>query len=103
MAAAAPTCDDEQVPRTVLIVDDHPSFRGTAHAVLEAEGFAVVGEAADGAEALAKAAALRPDVVLLDLQPPAIDGFCSGHNEGDRPAAPRGARERPCAGPERAR
>lgn len=61
--------------RTFLIVDDHPTFRATARALLEAEGFAVVGEAADGAEALAKAAELRPDVVLLDVQLPDLDGF----------------------------
>jgi DNA-binding NarL/FixJ family response regulator len=61
--------------RTFLVVDDHPTFRATARALLEAEGFAVIGEAADGAEALAKAAELRPDVVLLDVQLPDLDGF----------------------------
>jgi DNA-binding NarL/FixJ family response regulator len=61
--------------RTVLIVDDHPSFRSTARALLEAEGFEVVGEAADGAEALAKARELHPEVVLLDVQLPDLDGF----------------------------
>src|SRR4051812_30725502 len=60
---------------TVLIVDDHPSFRATARLLLEADGFVVVGEAADGAEALAQASALRPDVVLLDVNLPDIDGF----------------------------
>jgi DNA-binding NarL/FixJ family response regulator len=61
--------------RTVLIVDDHPSFRATAHALLEAEGFTVVGEAADGTEALAKIKELKPEVVLLDVQLPDLDGF----------------------------
>jgi CheY-like chemotaxis protein len=60
---------------TVLVVDDHPSFRATARALLEAEGFTVLDEAADGAEALAKASALHPDVVLLDVQLPDLDGF----------------------------
>jgi DNA-binding NarL/FixJ family response regulator len=60
---------------TVLIVDDHPSFRATARALLEAEGFDVVGEAADGAQALVLAAQTRPQVVLLDVQLPDIDGF----------------------------
>src|SRR5207249_10859 len=60
---------------TVLIVDDHPSLRVTARALLEAEGFDVVGEAEDGAGALAAARRLRPDVVLLDVQLPDIDGF----------------------------
>jgi DNA-binding NarL/FixJ family response regulator len=60
---------------TVLIVDDHPSFRGTARALLESEGFDVVGEAADGASALEAAASLHPDVVLLDIYLPDVDGF----------------------------
>ena len=61
--------------RTVLIVDDHPAFRASARALLEAEGLAVVGEAADGAGAVAEASRLHPDVVLLDIQLPDIDGF----------------------------
>jgi DNA-binding NarL/FixJ family response regulator len=61
--------------RTVLVVDDHPSFRKTARALLESEGFEVVGEAADGASALEAAKSLRPDVVLLDIYLPDIDGF----------------------------
>jgi DNA-binding NarL/FixJ family response regulator len=61
--------------RTILIVDDHPSFRGMARAILESEGFDVVGEAADGTSAIEAARSLRPDVVLLDVQLPDIDGF----------------------------
>jgi DNA-binding NarL/FixJ family response regulator len=60
---------------TILIVDDHPSFRGMARALLESEGFDVVGEAADGAAAIEAARELHPDVVLLDVQLPDIDGF----------------------------
>lgn len=59
----------------VLIVDDHPSFRRCATALLTEEGFEVVGEAPDGMSALAIAAALTPEVVLLDVQLPDIDGF----------------------------
>jgi DNA-binding NarL/FixJ family response regulator len=59
----------------VLIVDDHPSFRASARVLLEAEGFEVVGEAADGATALSEARRLRPEVVLLDVQLPDFDGF----------------------------
>jgi DNA-binding NarL/FixJ family response regulator len=59
----------------VLIVDDHPSFRTSARAVLEAEGFAVVGEAEDGASGLVAAARLEPQLVLLDVHLPDIDGF----------------------------
>ena len=51
----------------MLVVDDHPSFRRFARKLLEAAGFAVVEEAADGASALAAVRALRPDVVLLDV------------------------------------
>jgi DNA-binding NarL/FixJ family response regulator len=61
--------------RTVLIVDDHPTFRATARTLLEAEGFVVVGEAEDGAGALEAIARLRPEVVLLDVQLPDVDGF----------------------------
>jgi two-component system response regulator EvgA len=63
------------VAPTVLIVDDHPSFRSTARFLLEAEGFEVVGEAEDGESALAAAGELRPDLVLLDVQLPDLDGF----------------------------
>ena len=61
--------------KTVLVVDDHPSFRATARALLEAEGFDVVGEAEDGESALAEVARLDPEIVLLDVQLPDIDGF----------------------------
>jgi len=60
---------------SVLIVDDHATFRRAARAVLEAEGFVVVGEAADGEEALRAVAELGPTLVLLDVQLPGIDGF----------------------------
>ena len=60
---------------TVLIVDDHPTFRSFARELLQSEGFDVVGEAADGASALAAAGALRPEVVLLDVQLPDLSGF----------------------------
>ena len=65
----------ERMPPTVLIVDDHPSFRVTARALLEAEGFEIVGEAEDGAGAIEAARRLRPEVVLLDVQLPDFDGF----------------------------
>ncbi len=61
--------------RTVLIVDDHAGFRAAARGLLEAAGFDVLGEAADGASALAAVAKLQPEIVLLDIQLPDLDGF----------------------------
>jgi DNA-binding NarL/FixJ family response regulator len=63
------------VSRTVLIVDDNEGFRRTARALLEADGFNVVGEATDGVSAIAEAERLRPQLVLLDIQLPDVDGF----------------------------
>ncbi len=59
----------------MLVVDDHAWFRIAVSALLGAEGYTVVGEAADGDEALAMTGALSPDVVLLDVQLPGVDGF----------------------------
>jgi DNA-binding NarL/FixJ family response regulator len=68
---------------TVLIVDDHPSFRATARLLLEVEGYDVVGEAQDGTEAIEAARRLEPDLVLLDVNLPDIDGFeVAGHLTG---------------------
>ncbi|HEU4461538.1 MAG TPA: response regulator [Solirubrobacterales bacterium] len=63
------------MPKSVLIVDDHPGFRASARRMLEASGYAVVGEAAAGAEAVAAAGELAPELVLLDVQLPDLDGF----------------------------
>jgi len=73
--AVRPAVCDHAGMTTVLIVDDHPSFRANARALLQAEGFEVVGEAEDAASALTAAAELRPDLVLLDVQLPDGDGF----------------------------
>jgi len=63
------------VAASVLIVDDHASFRALARTLLEAAGYEVVGEAPDGVSALAAVANLKPAVVLLDVQLPDVDGF----------------------------
>ena len=68
-------CHHGHVGSTVLIVDDHPSFRASARATLEADGYTVIGEAADGTSALELMRQLRPDVVLLDVQLPDMTGF----------------------------
>lgn len=59
----------------LLIVDDHARFRRSARRLLEIEGWDVVGEAGDGAEAMDAAGELRPDVVLLDVHLPDTTGF----------------------------
>ncbi|WP_405145100.1 response regulator transcription factor [Sphaerisporangium sp. NBC_01403] len=61
--------------RTAVIVDDHADFRAQAAELLEAAGYEVVGSCPNGESALHAIAALRPDVVLLDVQLPDIDGF----------------------------
>ncbi len=76
--------------RTILVVDDHAGFRATARRLLERDGWTVVGEAEDGASALVAVAALSPDVVLLDIGLPDIDGFVVAERlaagAGDTPA-----------------
>jgi DNA-binding NarL/FixJ family response regulator len=72
----------------VLIVDDHAPFRTLARLLLAADGFDVVGEAGDGAAAVAAARALRPDVVLLDVQLPGADGFAVAEALSAEPDAP---------------
>jgi DNA-binding NarL/FixJ family response regulator len=59
----------------VLVVDDHPLTRGALSALLEHNGFAVVGEAADGEDAIDRARVLQPDLVLLDLTMPSVSGL----------------------------
>lgn len=63
------------VSPTVLIVDDHAAFRALARAVLEADGYDVIGEAPDGCAGLHAARELKPDIVLLDVRLPDMDGF----------------------------
>jgi two-component system response regulator EvgA len=59
----------------ILIVDDHPSFRATAKTLLLSDGFDVVGEAEDWRSAIEAVKLLEPDLVLLDVQLPDMDGF----------------------------
>jgi DNA-binding NarL/FixJ family response regulator len=68
-------CQHVRMRPTVLIVDDHAGFRESASALLDAEGYDVVGEAADGEAAIAEIARLRPEIVLVDIQLPGLDGF----------------------------
>ena len=61
--------------RSVLIVDDYGPFRDVARRMLERDGFAIIGEAADAQAAIAAVRSLRPDIVLLDVNLPDEDGF----------------------------
>jgi DNA-binding NarL/FixJ family response regulator len=63
------------VPGRILIVDDHPLTREALGALLRSHGFELAGLAADGEEAIAAAAELQPDLVLLDLLMPGLDGL----------------------------
>lgn len=73
---------------TILIVDDHAAFRFEARQLLEADGFVVVGEAGSGRSAIAAAHELWPDVVLLDVGLPDVDGFTVARQLSERDAGP---------------
>jgi DNA-binding NarL/FixJ family response regulator len=75
IGGSQPAGDNVYMARSVLIVDDHPSFRSSARMLLESEGYDVVGEAEDGHSAIERARDLKPDFVLLDVHLPDIDGF----------------------------
>jgi DNA-binding NarL/FixJ family response regulator len=74
---------------TVLIVDDHAAFRESASALLETEGFTVVGHAADGEAAIGESERLRPEIVLLDIRLPGLDGFAVAERLTSLPHPPR--------------
>jgi two-component system nitrate/nitrite response regulator NarL len=78
----------DDVSRTVVIVDDHSAFRDVARELLADAGFDVAGEARDGAEALEEVAELHPDVVLLDIQLPDLDGFEVARRIAELPSPP---------------
>jgi DNA-binding NarL/FixJ family response regulator len=63
------------MPLSVLIVDDHAGFRRAARAILEDEGYVVIAESATGAEAFAAVERFAPDLVLLDIGLPDLDGI----------------------------
>jgi DNA-binding NarL/FixJ family response regulator len=60
---------------SVLIVDDHTGFRSSARTLLTTSGYDVIGEACDGESAVRAATDMRPELVLLDIQLPDIDGL----------------------------
>jgi len=75
MTSGFPFVSMMRVGATVLIVDDHVAFREWARALLEQGGYTVLGDVGDGASAIEAVRRLRPEVVLLDVQLPDIDGF----------------------------
>jgi CheY-like chemotaxis protein len=77
------------VRTSVLIVDDHDGFRESATALLESEGFDIVAAVAGGVDALAAVDSLRPEVVLLDVQLPDLDGFAVAERLAALPEPPR--------------
>jgi CheY-like chemotaxis protein len=74
---------------TVLVVDDHAGFRELATQLVTSYGCLVVGEAQDGSSAITEAERLRPDLVLLDVQLPDLDGFEVARRILERPEPPR--------------
>jgi DNA-binding NarL/FixJ family response regulator len=66
--------ENQDGPR-VLLVDDAAAIRNALRGLLEDAGIEVVGEAPDGTQGVAMAASLRPDVVLMDLRMPSVNGF----------------------------
>ena len=76
------------VPPTVLIVDDHEVFRASSRALLQAGGFDVIGEAAGGLEAIEAVSMLHPEVVVLDIQLPDLDGLDVAERLAEAPDPP---------------
>ena len=79
---------DQAVAKAVLLVDDNAGFRARARRVLEAEGFAVVAEAADGRSAIEAAGRHRPEVVLLDVRLPDMSGLEVAERLAEEPDPP---------------
>jgi DNA-binding NarL/FixJ family response regulator len=72
-----------RAPIRVMIVDDHPVVRNGLIGMFEGEaGFEVVGDVGDGAEAVRRAEALAPDVILMDLRMPEMDGVTEAFDRG---------------------
>jgi len=91
---------DAERPLTVVIADDQALVRGGFRLILKAAGIDVVAEAADGAQAVAAARAHRPDVVLMDIRMPLMDGIeATRQILADAPAGDQGASVQQDSGP----
>ena len=90
LPADAPRSAPGSPPLRVLVADDQELVRAGFRLILEASGFVVVGEAADGAQALTLAEAERPDVVLMDIRMPVLDGLAATRQlTASGPGAPK--------------
>jgi two-component system response regulator EvgA len=76
------------MPGRVLLVDDNGAFRAAARALLARGGFVIVAEAEGGADALVAAAKHRPDLAIVDVQLPDLDGFTVAERLGGLEPAP---------------
>jgi DNA-binding NarL/FixJ family response regulator len=87
------------VQRRIVIVDDHAGFRACARRLLESEGYRVIGEAPDGQSGLSQARELGPELMLVDVCLPDIDGFelCARLGELDPAPAVLLTSSRDCA------
>jgi DNA-binding NarL/FixJ family response regulator len=81
--------DGLETPQRIVLADDCPAILASVKAMLVREHFDVVGEAADGGEAVRMAMALHPDVVVLDLVMPHLNGFEAAREIGRSEASPR--------------
>jgi len=63
------------MPRRILLADDHEGIRRRVRSVLETAGFEVCGEASNGLDAVAKSKDLTPDLIILNLSMPVMDGL----------------------------
>ncbi|HEV7205693.1 MAG TPA: response regulator [Jatrophihabitans sp.] len=86
--AAAPADPSETQPLRVLIAEDEALIRLDLREMLEEEGFTVVGEAADGEQAVALATELTPDLVICDVKMPKMDGIAAAAQITDARIAP---------------
>jgi CheY-like chemotaxis protein len=67
--------DNPPMSKSILIIDDNAGFRASARRALEEEGYLVLAEAADGGAGIETALEMRPDIAIVDIQLPDIDGF----------------------------
>jgi DNA-binding NarL/FixJ family response regulator len=80
------TCLVDAHPTRCVVADDHPAVLKAVTEFLESEGFEVVAQARDGAEALAKIESMRPDIAVIDLSMPTLSGIEIARKVGDRTA-----------------